>query len=228
MALRPAFGLPLALGLALTVTAAGAQDSREVPTQTIILPEAGEAMPELPAGTAEPGEAVATDSSAPTGPDVTDAGVPDVLYDPALLPEPVRRVREAIMAAARTGDPENLRPIMDASEAPPALSFGHVEDPIDYLRSLSGDVEGREIMAILLEVLEAGFVHADPGTDEEAYVWPYFARYPVEALTPEQIVELFKLVYAGDYEDMLAYGYYLSYRLGIAPDGTWRYFIAGD
>ncbi len=55
--------------------------------------------------------------------------------------------------------------------------------------------EGREILAILIEVLEAGYVHVDVGTPDEMYVWPYFARYPVNALTPRQIVELFKLVY---------------------------------
>jgi hypothetical protein len=57
------------------------------------------------------------------------------------------------------------------------------------------------------------------------YIWPYFARYPVGELTPPQLVELFKLVYAGDYEDMLAYGLYTSFRAGISPDGTWRYFF---
>ncbi len=60
------------------------------------------------------------------------------------------------------------------------------------------------------------------------YVWPYFAYYPVDKLTPRQLVELFKLVYAGDYEDMKAYGAYLYYRVGISPDGTWKFFVAGD
>ncbi|MHA1553420.1 MAG: hypothetical protein ACTSU0_03305 [Alphaproteobacteria bacterium] len=209
----------IALLGALVCGPAVAQSSRTVPTETITMPEGERAMPEIPVSAATLNE---TASATPTG------DVPEVHYDPAILPEPVRRLREAIIAAAMTGNPENLRPIIAASNAPPAFSFGHVEDPIAYLTSLSGDAEGREMMAILIEVLEAGFVHVDVGTDEEEYVWPYFARYPVAALTPQQIVELFKLVYAGDYEDMLAYGYYLSYRLGIAPDGTWRYFIAGD
>src|SRR3990170_2119306 len=106
--------------------------------------------------------------------------------------------------------------------------LGGVPNPIEYLKSLSGDPEGREILALLIEVFEAGYVHVDVGTPDEMYVWPYFARYPVDKLTPPQLVELFKLVYAGDYEDMKAYGNYMSYRAGIAPDGTWRYFIAGE
>ena len=60
------------------------------------------------------------------------------------------------------------------------------------------------------------------------YVWPYFARYPIEKLTPRQIVELFKLIYAGDWEDMRNEGHYLFYRVGIDPGGKWRYFTAGD
>ena len=83
-------------------------------------------------------------------------------------------------------------------------------------------------IAILIEVLEAGYVHVDVGTPDEMYIWPYFARYPVNALTPPQLVELFKLVFSGDYEDMKAYGAYISYRVGIAPDGTWRFFLVGD
>jgi len=153
---------------------------------------------------------------------------PPVEYDLGKLPAPVRRLREQIIEAALTGDVERLRPIFEANGAPPVLSFGEIDDPIEYLKSLSGDPEGREILAILIEVLEAGFVHVDVGTPDEMYVWPYFARYPVNALTPRQIVELFKLVYSGDYEDMKAYGTYMSYRVGISPDGTWQYFLVGD
>ena len=100
--------------------------------------------------------------------------------------------------------------------------------PIAFLKSSSGDEGGREILAILTEVLEAGFVHVDAGTANDMYVWPYFAYYPVDKLTPPQLVELFKLVYAGDYEDMKAYGTYIYYRVGISPDGRWQFFIAGE
>jgi folate-binding Fe-S cluster repair protein YgfZ len=72
----------------------------------------------------------------------------------------------------------------------------------------------------------AGYVHVDPGQPDEMYVWPYFARYPVTKLTPPQLVELFRLVYAGDYEDMLDYGLYTSFRVGLAPNGTWSYFLS--
>jgi hypothetical protein len=193
--------------------------ARPVKTETIIIPSAqtddGASVPApaqepLPLGVRQP------------PPDE----IPTIEYDFAKLPTPVGRLREQIIAAASTGDPEKLRPIIDANGEPPMFSFGDVPDPIEYLKSLSGDPEGREILAVLIEVLEAGYVHVDVGTPDEMYVWPYFARYPVDKLTPPQLVELFKLVYAGDYEDMQVYGHYTSYRAGISPDGVWRYFLA--
>jgi hypothetical protein len=132
------------------------------------------------------------------------------------------------MEAARSGDIERLRPLMEAQPEPPSVSFGDPGDPIEYLKALAGDAEGREILAILLEVLEAGFARVGEGTPEEIYVWPYFAQYPLEALSPEQNVELFTLLTAADLEDMRAYGAYTFFRVGIATDGRWLFFVAGD
>lgn len=152
--------------------------------------------------------------------------LPPVEYDVAKLPEPVRKLREQLMEIARTGDIEKLRPLMKPGA--PTLSDTSAGDGVEFLKTQSGDEEGREILAILLEVLEAGYVHADIGTPDEAYIWPYFARQPLDKLTARQMVELFKLITAGDYEDMKSFGAYIFYRIAIRPDGTWQYFIAGD
>jgi len=145
------------------------------------------------------------------------------------LPEPVRRMREKIMQATRDADFEALRPLLGTGADKTQLSFGTVEgDPIDFIRSLSGDPEGYEILAILLEVMEAGYAVFDPGTTNEIYVWPYFTATALDALTPKQRVDLFKLVTSGDYEEMRAFGAYVFYRVGITPDGKWRFFVAGD
>lgn len=109
------------------------------------------------------------------------------------------------------------------------LSLGAIDgDPIKFVKELSGDSEGQEILAIMEEVLNAGFVHLDAGTAEEIYVWPYFFAIPLDKLTAPQRVELFKIVTAGDYEDMKTYGTYIFYRVGITPDGKWSFFVAGD
>lgn len=226
MAHHRAVGAAIAAALALAIPALAAPDGRPVPTETIVVPpgEADRAMPTIPPeGESDP---AVTGNAPPAG--AADEPVPVVEYDPAKLPTPVRRLREQIIEAASTGDIEKLRPIIEANGEPPEFSFNEVGDPIDYLKSLSGDEEGREILAILIEVLEAGYVHVDVGTPDEAYIWPYFARYPVDKLTPRQMVELFKIVFAGDYEDMKTYGAYISYRIALSPDGRWRFFLVGD
>jgi hypothetical protein len=154
---------------------------------------------------------------------------PQIQYDLSGLPEPVRRMRDLIREATLTGDPEALRPLLGLGEGATQLSLGSTpDDPIAFLRDLSGDGEGQEILAILYEVLDTGYVHLDVGTPEELYVWPYFFAVPLETLDPRQRVELFKLVTAGDYDDMKAFGAYIFYRVGITPDGRWQFFVAGD
>jgi hypothetical protein len=155
--------------------------------------------------------------------------IPEIQYDLSLLPEPVRTLRERIVETCKSGDIEALRPLLSLGEEGTLLSFGGVDgDPIQFLKELSGDGEGHEILAILEEVLEAGYVHLEPGTEGEIYVWPYFFSVPLDSLTPPQRVELFRLVTAGDYEDMKTYGAYIFYRVGITPEGKWAFFVAGD
>ena len=180
----------------------------------------------------------ASDEGTPAGvddPDETDEGdqvaepLPDVLYDYSLLPEEVRRMRELILEACRSGDPERLRPLIGIGDGATQLSFGgDSDDPVAFLIEMSGDDRGQEILAILLEILEAGYVHLAPGTPGEVYMFPYFVAVPLEQLTAPQRVELFKIVTAGDVEEMKIYGAYTFYRAGFAPDGRWLFFVAGD
>lgn len=158
-----------------------------------------------------------------------DEPVPEILYDLSLLPEPVQRMRKLIVEACLSGDIERLRPLISTGEAATQLSFGDISgDPIAFLRNLSGDEAGHEILAILYEILSAGYVHLDADTPEEMYVWPYFFAVPLDALTARQRVELFTIVTAGDYEDMKNFGAYIFYRIGISPEGRWLFFVAGD
>lgn len=158
-----------------------------------------------------------------------DEPVPEVQYDLSLLPEPVRRMRDLIVEACLSGDIERLRPLISTGENATQLSFGAVPgDPIAFLRELSGDEEGHEILAILYEVLSAGYVKLGQSAGDEMYVWPYFFAVPLADLNARQRVELFKIVTAGDYEDMKNYGAYIFYRTGISPEGRWLFFVAGD
>ncbi len=153
---------------------------------------------------------------------------PQVLYDKSYLPKPVARMHSQMMEAALSGDINRMRVILESNEVMPTLSFGEIEDPIDFLKESSGDGEGYEILAILADTLDAGFVHVDAGTPQEMYVWPYFARYPLHQLTPDEKVELFRIVTSADFAEMEEFGAWTFYRVGIGPDGTLHYFVAGD
>lgn len=145
------------------------------------------------------------------------------------LPEPVKKMRTALVEAAASGDIERLRPLLSSGSDETQVSVGDApEDPIAALKSLSGDPDGREVLAILLDIISTGAAHTDKGTPQEAYVWPYFAEKNLDTLSPPEAVELFRIVTAGDVADMKEFGGYNFYRLGISPDGKWKFFVAGD
>lgn len=158
-----------------------------------------------------------------------EAPLPEVVYDLDKLPEPVRRMHDLIIEACKSGDIEKLRPLIGKGDSMTQLSLADIDgDAIAFLKGLSGDPDGQEILAILEEVLGAGYVHVDAGTPQELYVWPYFFALPLDKLDAKQRVELFKIVTAGDFDDMKQFGAYIFYRVGITPAGQWTFFVAGD
>lgn len=160
---------------------------------------------------------------------VTNNAEPEVSHDLQALPFPTRRMHELILEATQSGDIEKLRPLIGTGESATQVSLGTIEeDPVDFLKSLSGDPEGHEILAILQEILEAGYVHLDKGTSHELYVWPYFFGVSLEKLDAGQMVDLFRIVTYGDYADFKDFGGYIFYRVGITPTGRWAFFVAGD
>jgi len=153
---------------------------------------------------------------------------PEILYDLSRLPPPVARTRERMLEAARSGDIEKLVAVMQASATMPIFTFGEDKNPLVYWRTNYPDSSGVEVLSILVNVLQAGYVLIDRGTPQEMYVWPYFAFTPLATLTPQQKVELFRIVTGSDFKEMNEFGAYIFYRVGIAPDGTWHFFVSGD
>jgi hypothetical protein len=153
---------------------------------------------------------------------------PEVIADLSRLPPAVARTRERIIAAARSGSLQKLVTVMQSNETMPIFSFSDEKDPAAYWQRNYPDSEGIEVLSILTGILEMGFVHAERGTPQEIYLWPYFARVPLTSLTPEQKVELFRIMTGSDFKEMIEFGAYQFYRLGIGPDGTWHFFVAGD
>jgi hypothetical protein len=228
----PRFAAPfLALAALLLATPLGAQ-TKTVTSETITAPTAPATpvVPQTPAATAPAAPTVpASSESGVAAKPAVDGASPQIFYGEEGLPAPVKETRRKIIEATRTGDLEALRPVIEENEEPPALSGGgDGGDPIATLKLLSGDDKGREILAILQEVIEAGYVHVDIGTPQEAFVWPYFTHVPLNKLTGPQMVELFRLIAAGDFADMQEKGVYSFYRVGIDPQGEWRFFEDGD
>jgi hypothetical protein len=149
----------------------------------------------------------------------------EILRDVEILPAEVNRIRRAILDAAMSGQIEAMRVPIEMNEIPPILAREKLADPIAHWKTVSGDGEGREILATLVQLFRTGFVHKNAGTGDAIYVWPYFAEMPLDALTPAQEVELLMIVPPSRLKAMKASGRYDHYRIGIGHDGTWHYFV---
>jgi hypothetical protein len=155
------------------------------------------------------------------------AGVLEIHYGTEGLPAQVLEMREAILAAVKSGRIEELRHAYELNELKPDLGLQPMPDPVAHWKQISGDGEGREILAALAEVLDAGYVMLPLGRDLEnnrIYVWPYFAEVPLDTLSPGQQVELLRLVPPAAAKDMAAGRKYAHWRLAIGADGTWHSF----
>ncbi len=236
---------PLAIALITTLSItqllpidqAGA--ATNTPTTSIIVPvEEPEEKPAANPVPAIPDDALPNvdtnaieteENSAAPEDEENSAALPTILRDVELLPDAVRATHSKLVTAAKLGNVEALRELIGTGETATSLSIGGLEgDPIAFLKETSGDDDGYELLAILQEVLEAGFVHVDAGTENEMFIWPYFFTWPFEKLTPPMKVELFRILTAGDVQDSTDFGGYIFYRIGIRPDGKWEFFVAGD
>jgi hypothetical protein len=155
---------------------------------------------------------------------------PEIRCGSEPLPGPVADMREAILGGVASGHIEDLRHAWELNELKPDLGAVDISDPIAHWKQVSGDGEGREILAALGEILEAGCAVLPLGRDLEnnrIYVWPYLAETDLAKLSPAQEVQLLRLVPPAAAKEMWATGKYTHWRLGIGADGTWHFFRRG-
>jgi hypothetical protein len=165
----------------------------------------------------------------PTVSSRADLALPDVRYGEEELPAPVAETRRALIAAATSGELSQLLTVLTGrNEIMPMLDDKPVRDPIAYWKSLSFDGTGRDVLAQLLKVLRSGYVVTNAGTADETYVWPYHSAYPLDRLNPQQEVELYAIMTPREVKEMDPAEGYTGSRIGIAPNGTVRYFRVGD
>lgn len=146
---------------------------------------------------------------------------------PPPLPAPAAEMREAILTAVHAGSIDELKIPLEWNEMKPDVAPGRVDDPIAYWRKISGDGEGREILALLGRLLELPHAVEPLGRDFEnnrIFVWPYLALADLSKLTPAQEVELYRLVTPAEAKVMREKKKWTWWRLSIGADGTWHSF----
>jgi hypothetical protein len=170
-----------------------------------------------------------TKEPAKTGP-AGNPGASDVILGHGTdnLPPAVADMRSAILSAVETGDISDLKMAIELNELKPDFGQDKGQDPIAHLKSRSGDGQGREMLAVLSRLLEAGWAAIPGGRDIEnnrIYVWPWFAEVPLDKLTPVQEVALYRLITPAEAKAMREAKRWTWWRLSIGADGVWHTFL---
>ena len=137
------------------------------------------------------------------------------------LPAAVEQTRVGLLAAAESGDYEALAELVPATGF--EYTFGGPVDggPIAYWQELEETTDERPIGA-LAAILKMPYV-----LSRGYYVWPW--TYTVESADDLSPHERELLAPLGDPSELFPPGAgYYGWRTGIAPDGTWAFFVAGD
>lgn len=143
------------------------------------------------------------------------------------LPPSVVDMREQILAAVHAGDVEALRDAIEWNEIKPDFGAAGNDDPIGYWKRISADGQGREVLAVLANLLALPPARLAIGKDPEntlIYVWPYLAELSLDGLTPAEEVDLYRVLPAAEAKSARAAKKWSWWRLAIGADGTWHTF----
>lgn len=142
--------------------------------------------------------------------------------DGKALPAPVLEMREALLAAARSGSADDFKSAMDISPAKPDLGGDANQDILQILRAGSSGTDGHEALAALSEVLDVPPAILPLGRDLEnnlVYVWPYLSTKPLDTLTAAEDIDLYRLVTPSKAAEMREKKRWLWWQIEIAADG---------
>jgi hypothetical protein len=151
----------------------------------------------------------------------------NVPFDQEGLPEAVARTRTDVWTGAHmAAEYCDWSHIAGLIGDPFSYSLGGDDDPIAFWQSL--EAAGEDPMRILAELLTRPYGTID-GPDGLYYVWPAAFAYDDWVSVPQADRDALRPMYGdAEFADFEAFGSYIGYRVGIAADGTWRFFIAGD
>lgn len=169
-------------------------------------------------GTHEPPVATQSPTPSPTA-TCSSTGVPRP-PTPTDLPAPVLKTWQRLVDAAAACDVDAVEALVSRQTA---LTTGGGNNP--DLRQLEERGEGR--LGILLKVLSLS--HAENTQVPGSYAWPAaYARPTWEAVTQAERDELRAIHTRAEIAGFDAARSYMGWRVGIAADGTWQFFTAGD
>jgi hypothetical protein len=143
------------------------------------------------------------------------------------LPINVAEMREAILAAALSGDIKELLIPIQWNELPPDFGEKPVSETLADWQKQSHDGSGREMLALLANILTSPYAVRRQGPDVEnarIFIWPAFAELPLDKLTPPLEVALLRLLSVAEVKRMKKAGRYDGHGLAIGADGTWHAF----
>jgi hypothetical protein len=133
------------------------------------------------------------------------------------LPPEVAETHAALLAAAESGDYEALRPLIPEDGFSYTFGEPSAGGPIEYWQRVEAE-SGESPIEILARILRLPYT-----LSAGRYVGPFAYDKAEDELTDYERELLGDLAfYSG------AGSGYLGWRAGIEPDGTWRFFIAGD
>jgi hypothetical protein len=138
------------------------------------------------------------------------------------LPAAVERTRRRILAAAERHDYAALRRMIGTRPFTYTFGEGKPGGAVDHWRELERG--GKEHpLATLAAILRMPYTLAD-GT----YVWPFAYDKQPSHLGPYERKLLAPIAGPKEIAAWKRFGGYYSWRAGIAPDGAWQYYVAGD
>lgn len=138
------------------------------------------------------------------------------------LPDAVAETRRAIVDAATRCDYARLAELASSGRRPFTASFGGADDVGAYWQR--AEAAGERPMHFLVGLLDTP--HA---RQADNFVWPSaHAADRWSAVPPEDREALRPLYGDDDFQRFERFGSYAGYRVGVAEDGEWLFFVAGD
>lgn len=143
------------------------------------------------------------------------------------LPQSVIDMREQILAAVHSGNIADLKDAIEWNEMKPDFGPEANADPIAYWKKISADGEGREVLAVLANLLALPPARLAIGQDPEnslVYVWPYLSEVTPGSFTAGEDVDLYRIMPPEAAKAAKTAKRWSWWRIAIGADGTWHTF----